>query len=53
MEFLGTGAWYFLIINIFKIPFSAQLGLITPASLIFDAWLAPAVIVGSALRQKS
>ena len=32
-EFVGTRSWYFLIINLFKIPFSASLGLITVESL--------------------
>jgi len=49
MEFLGTGAWYFLIINTFKVPFSYRLHLITPASLEFNALLLPAVIAGALL----
>jgi uncharacterized membrane protein YfcA len=48
MTFVGTGAWFFLIINLTKVPFSAQLGLITPASLHFDALLLPVVIAGAA-----
>ena len=49
MEFLGTGAWYFLIVNLFKVPFSFQLGLITPGTLHFNAVLLPAVIAGALL----
>jgi len=49
MEFLGTGAWYFLIVNLFKVPFSFQLGLITPGTLQFNALLVPAVIAGALL----
>ena len=49
MEFLGTGAWYFLIVNLFKVPFSCQLGLITPGTLQFNAVLLPAVIAGALL----
>ena len=49
MEFLGTGAWYFLIVNLFKVPFSCQLGLITPGTLHFTAVLLPAVIAGALL----
>ena len=45
-EFVGTAAWFFFLINVFKIPFSASLGLITPQTLIFNATLAPAVIAG-------
>ncbi len=47
MEFLGTGAWFFLGVNLFKVPFSWQLGLITPASLAIDLKLAAAVVVGA------
>ncbi|HEX5324343.1 MAG TPA: sulfite exporter TauE/SafE family protein [Capsulimonadaceae bacterium] len=47
MEFIGTGAWYFLIMNAFKVPFSIRLGLINSTSLPIDALLAPAVIAGA------
>jgi uncharacterized membrane protein YfcA len=54
--FLGTAAWFFLIVNCVKIPFSASLGLITPASLLFDALLAAAVaagaLIGSAIARR-
>ncbi|MFM8981697.1 MAG: sulfite exporter TauE/SafE family protein [Spartobacteria bacterium] len=45
-EFVGTAAWFFFLINVFKVPFSMSLGLITPQTLIFNAVLAPAVIAG-------
>jgi len=47
LEFIGTGAYYFLILNCFKIPFSVGLGLFTGPSLLFDATIAPAVIAGA------
>jgi uncharacterized membrane protein YfcA len=47
MTFVGTIAWFFLIINIAKVPFSAQLGLITASSLRFDAMLLPVVVAGA------
>ena len=47
MEFMGTGAWYFLILNCFKVPFSHYLGLINPASLPLDLALAPLVVAGA------
>lgn len=47
MEFMGTGAWYFLTLNCFKVPFSHQLGLINSASLPFDLVLAPFVVAGA------
>ena len=52
LEFLGTGAWYFLIINLFKVPFSWHLGLITPATLQFNALLLPAVLAGALLGRR-
>lgn len=45
--FLGTAAWFFAIINLAKVPFSVGLGLITPTSLLMDAILIPALIVGA------
>lgn len=46
MEFMGTGAVFFLLLNLFKVPFMAELGLINPSSLMLNLWLAPAVLVG-------
>ncbi len=48
-EFLGTGAWFFAILNWVKVPFSVGLGLITAQSLLFDAVLSGAVLVGAFL----
>ena len=45
-ELVGTSAWFFLIINCLKVPFSAQLGLIHPNTLLFNATLAPAIAAG-------
>ncbi|MBX3745611.1 MAG: sulfite exporter TauE/SafE family protein [Verrucomicrobiae bacterium] len=45
-EFLGTAAWFFLLINLIKVPFSAQLGLITVPTLAFNALLLPAIAAG-------
>lgn len=49
LEFLGTGAAFFLLINWIKVPFIAQLGLINAASLTLNLWLLPAVAVGALL----
>ncbi len=46
MEFVGTAACFFLIINVFKVPFSYGLGLINVGSLTLNAVLVPGVIVG-------
>ncbi len=48
-EFVGTSAWFFLIINIIKVPFGASLGLIGAESLLFDAILSPAILAGMLL----
>lgn len=49
LEFLGTGAAFFLLINWIKVPFIAQLGLINGPSLMLNLWLLPAVAVGALL----
>jgi uncharacterized protein len=46
LEFLGTGAWFFLVVNAFKVPFSIGLGLIDAPALGTDAVLVPAVLLG-------
>lgn len=46
MEFVGTAAWFFLLINVVKLPFSASLGLITPSSLLLNLCLVPGVVAG-------
>lgn len=45
MEFVGTGAWFYLAVNVFKVPLSSQLGLITPDSLLLNLLMAPLVVV--------
>jgi hypothetical protein len=46
MEFVGTAAWFFFIINAFKVPFSAGLGLIHENTLLFNLMLSPAIVAG-------
>lgn len=45
-ELVGTMAWFFLIVNVIKVPFSATLGLIHGSSLLFNLMLVPAVAAG-------
>ena len=45
-EVIGTLAWFFFIVNAFKVPFSAGLGLIRADTLWFNLVLVPAVIAG-------
>ncbi|MDX3854584.1 sulfite exporter TauE/SafE family protein [Streptomyces sp. AK02-01A] len=47
LGFLGTSAWFFLIVNMSKVPFSAGLGLIDRQSLLLDAVLVLFVIPGA------
>ncbi|GHH86162.1 UPF0721 transmembrane protein [Streptomyces sulfonofaciens] len=47
LSFLGTSAWFFLIVNTSKVPFSAGLGLIDGHSLLLDAELALFVLPGA------
>jgi uncharacterized membrane protein YfcA len=43
---LGVFSRFFLFINLFKVPFSANLGIINPRSLATNLVLLPAVVVG-------
>jgi uncharacterized protein len=45
-EYVGTTAVFFWLINLFKIPFSISLGLITWPSLRADLFLLPLVLLG-------
>lgn len=49
LSFLGTSAWFFLIVNVCKVPFSAGLGLIDRGSLLLDAALVVFVLPGALL----
>lgn len=50
--FVGTTAFFFFIVNVIKVPFTAYLGLITPQSLVLNAWMIPAVAVGAVIGFK-
>lgn len=45
-DFLGVGARFFLLVNLFKVPFLGQLELINSESLKLNLWLLPALISG-------
>ncbi|MEU6657737.1 sulfite exporter TauE/SafE family protein [Streptomyces sp. NPDC046821] len=47
LGFLGTSAWFFLIVNSAKVPFSAGLGLINAHSLLLDATVVLFVVPGA------
>lgn len=46
LEFVGTAAWFFLLLNIVKIPFSWSLGLIRLDTLALNAMLIPLIGLG-------
>jgi uncharacterized protein len=46
LEIVGTSAWFFLMINAFKVPFSFWLGLIQGQTLLLNAALLPAILIG-------
>ena len=47
MEYVGTAAVFFMLLNLFKVPFMVDLGLITAQSFGFNLILAPAVLLGA------
>lgn len=52
MEYMGTGAVFFMLLNLFKVPFMVNLGLINARSFTLNLWLAPAVFVGALVGKK-
>ncbi|MFN3191120.1 MAG: sulfite exporter TauE/SafE family protein [Aureliella sp.] len=46
LELVATSAWFFLTINLFKLPFSYWLGLIGGGSLTIDFMFAPGILIG-------
>jgi uncharacterized membrane protein YfcA len=47
LEFVGTAAVFFLAVNLLKVPFMANLGLLTSESFSFNLLLAPVVFAGT------
>jgi uncharacterized protein len=47
MEYVGTAAVFFMLLNLFKVPFMVDLGLITTQSFGLNLALAPAVLLGA------
>jgi len=47
MEYVGTAAVFFMLLNLFKVPFMVELGLITTQSFSVNLLLAPAVLLGA------
>lgn len=49
MAFVGTAAWYFLLLNLFKVPFQMNLGAIDLPALQIAAPLVPCALAGGLL----
>lgn len=47
LAFIGTGAWCFFIVNVFKVPLQAHLGIIHLHSLEMSLTLAPVAMLGA------
>ncbi len=45
-KFMGIAAWFFLIINIVKLPLFYKLNLITNENLVFDLLMLPSIVIG-------
>jgi uncharacterized membrane protein YfcA len=48
IEFVGTGAWFFFVVNWLKVPLSAKLELMTVASVKLNLMMLPFIAVGAA-----
>ncbi len=46
LELAGTTAWLFLILNLFKVPFSFNQGLIDQGTLSLNVILVPVIVIG-------
>lgn len=49
IEFVGTSAWFFFVVNWLKVPFSANLNLMTAASVKLDLMMLPFIAVGAVI----
>lgn len=51
-EFVATGAWFFFVVNLTKVPVYANLGLFSSQSLSFDGAMVPFVVSGALMGRK-
>jgi uncharacterized membrane protein YfcA len=47
IEFVGTSAWFFFVVNWLKVPFSAKLRLMNAQSLLLDFMVLPCIAAGA------
>jgi len=46
-QFIGTGAWFYLFVNVFKIPFNIDLGIISWNTLVINSLTIPVILIGT------
>lgn len=46
-QFIGTGAWFFLSVNVIKVPFNIHLGIIHWDTLLLNAMVVPVILIGT------
>ncbi len=51
-EFVATGAWFYFVINLAKVPIYGWNGLLTSSGLAFDLAMIPAVVAGAVAGRK-
>lgn len=51
-EFMGTWAWFFMIVNLSKLPLFGSMGMITAETLWFDLLLIPCVVFGALVGKR-
>lgn len=51
-QFMGTGAWFFFIVNLVKVPIYIWQGMITWNSALLSLYLAPGILVGAFLGKR-
>lgn len=45
-EFIGTGAWFYLVVNLIKVPFYLNIDIITAETLKYNLYIFPFIILG-------
>jgi hypothetical protein len=48
-QFVGTGAWFYLILNSFKVPLQINLGNINASTVAFNFAMLPAIVLGGVI----
>ena len=49
VQFVGTSAWFFFLVNWIKVPFSSKLGMMTFETIKIDLMMLPAIALGAFL----